>query len=272
MLSWWRNNWNNLEIPETWISCLSLILEADSKILALLPPKEAILRETDRRLFKTLVDYQLLEANLETVLTDKVGWRPEKTKMSLGPMFVCKRCQYPRSVTVMGEGGVCGMCDHMRVSKDECETSIATWSECFVADCRAQYIVYQLEHLNVRPKGHYCRVGRQQVPYVECTECLSRVIWISTRKNSGALSAPARCLPSSRKRPPPENFRPRMAGPTRSSATPTKRSRSLSVDAPSSKCSPPPVWTNSLTKLKSSRALGAPSSAARASLFATLVT
>ncbi|KAK0708016.1 hypothetical protein B0H67DRAFT_589123 [Lasiosphaeris hirsuta] len=206
----WKDKWNNLEIPETWnTSCLSLILEADSKVQALLPSKEAVLGEADRKLFKTLIDYKLLEANLDTTLTAKVGWRPEKTEMPLGPVVICRRCQYPRSVTVMGKGGICGMCDlaqwrgcekeqeaavHVRASKNDNEASIATWFECYVADCRAQYIVYWLEHLKVRPKCHYCREGGQKAPCVECTECLSRVIWPEEYRPADFSEKEFRCV------------------------------------------------------------------------------
>ncbi|KAI0133805.1 hypothetical protein BJ170DRAFT_175738 [Xylariales sp. AK1849] len=208
----WKANWNNLEIPETWnTNCLSLILDADKsfekrrKVGTIAPDllaNAAFLSNEDRQLFETLVDYGMLKANINTTLTAKVGWRPEKSKMPIGPLVVCNACQFPRSVTMMAPGGICGMCAIperafangntkaesllINVSKDQTESVEATWVECSIATCRAQYIVYDSEGLRVRPKCHYCRlqsmVPEEQrnpdpAPWVECRKCLNRIIW-----------------------------------------------------------------------------------------------
>ncbi|KAI1429714.1 hypothetical protein F5Y12DRAFT_332005 [Xylaria sp. FL1777] len=208
----WRSRWNNLEIPETWnVGCLSLVLDADRSFEErrergeLKDGTPSLLSREDHQLFQRLVDYSLLISNLSTTLQARVGWQPEKSKVSIGPLVTCKICKYPRSVTVMAPGGVCGICicdadSYDRKSKDECirsnvamedtETREATWVECSVPICHAQYVVYNPDMLNMRPKCHYCRTagqGRltqsspagasQTTPWIECSACLSRVIW-----------------------------------------------------------------------------------------------
>ena len=187
----WKANWNNLDNPETWnASCLSLLLDADR--LSRQNQKVELLEDADRRLFDKLVAYKLAEANLLTTLTAKVGWTPDKSSMALGPMVVCRSCEYPRSVTVMADrsSGICGLCaaqdydsvkqkeawTHRHVSKDDSEETSATWVECSARDCRAQYVVYNTAQLRVRPKCHYCREKRE-APVVECTKCLNRILW-----------------------------------------------------------------------------------------------
>lgn len=151
---------------------------------------KALLRAGDRTLFERLVLYKMLELNLETSLQAQIGWTPEKTAAPIGHIVTCRSCKYPRSVTVMGASGKCGHClwteyespddreAHIkaRVSKEDDEQTPAIWVECSVRTCRAQYIVYRPENLNVRPKCHYCRQNGV-APVVECSDCLNRVIW-----------------------------------------------------------------------------------------------
>ncbi|KAM5356820.1 hypothetical protein ACJ41O_003466 [Fusarium nematophilum] len=207
-----RDKWNTIDIPETWnTGCLGLLLDADSNfeqrasegVTERADPETSILKDADRKLFKTLVDYKMLEFNLKTTLQAKVGWSPEKTKVALGPVVVCKACRLPRSVTVMSHGGTCGLCvlrkskcqcqacsrseDHEQrlrnnVSEQHDEQSLGYWVECCRAQCRAQYVVYNPDALRVRAKCFYCRHndGKSDegpAPLVECSKCLNRVIW-----------------------------------------------------------------------------------------------
>lgn len=206
-----RNKWNDIEVPENWtVSCLSLLLDADDAyrqrvgqakdVLNGEAPKKpnTLLKESDRTLFENLVVYRMLELNLDSTLTARVGWTPEKAVAPIGPLVVCRICQYPRSVTIMGANKKCGVClstdpkelekrVSIGVSKDATESTPATWVECCVRTCRAQYVVYDAQGLEVRAKCHYCRSdGRQPqptknkaagAPWVECKNCLSRVIW-----------------------------------------------------------------------------------------------
>ena len=207
----WRDKWNNLEVPETWnTSCLSLLLDADkayqgyqrninqgagdSKV-------KGLLKKSDRELFNRLVSYMLLERNLATTLYAKVGWTPDKTMMPIGPLVTCYSCHYPRSVTMMSARGKCGICASpdpenpkerqtwidTGVSKEDKDSTNAMWVECGIRTCRAQYIVYHPEALNVRPKCFYCREqssipneklrSDDPAPWLECEQCLSRVIF-----------------------------------------------------------------------------------------------
>jgi hypothetical protein len=214
-------NWNTLDIPETWnMGCLNLLLDADQDyekrvaegVTARSSDESRILSAKDRDTFKALVDYKMLELNLDTTLEAQITWTPEKTKVTLGPLVVCKKCLFPRSVTIMGPGGVCGLCDlegggcscptctvvedhaerkKTNVSKDHTEISEAYWVECGQTSCRAQYVVYNPNALRVRPKCYFCRhAGRSskkmqqgirqdigQAPTVECSKCLGRIIW-----------------------------------------------------------------------------------------------
>ncbi|KAK5996603.1 Putative ariadne-like RING finger-like protein [Cladobotryum mycophilum] len=206
-----RDNWNTIEIPETWnLGCFNLLLDADDNYekrvadgaTARQTPDSRILNERDRDVFRSLVDYKMLELNLETTLQAKIGWSPDKDKVPLGPVVICKKCELPRSVTIMASGGVCGLCevetttcpclvcrkaeDHeerlkKNVSADHNETSTAYWVECGQTACRAQYVVYNPDALNVRPKCYFCRHAEKgrtgQAPAVECSKCLNRIIW-----------------------------------------------------------------------------------------------
>ncbi|EAQ85390.1 hypothetical protein CHGG_09404 [Chaetomium globosum CBS 148.51] len=211
----WRDNWNTLDIPETWsVNCLGLILEADKKLRQATAEtqsaeagRQTVLKEEDRKLFGGLVDYKMLEMNLSTTLKAEVGWSPNKSKAPLGPVVVCNVCEFPRSVTVMGAEGTCGVCLGARklgnqeprevqearvtggVSKSDNSNTTVTWSECSMTDCRAQYVVYNPKLLKVRPKCHYCRQinttsetdpnykALTTAPCVTCTKCRNRVIW-----------------------------------------------------------------------------------------------
>jgi len=141
----------------------------------------------------------MLEMNLRTTLSAKVGWKPDKTSMPIGPVITCRLCHNPRSVTMMGPKGICGNCTFTDyespearqawvdggVSKDDNENTSATWVECSIHTCRAQYVIYHPEALNVRPKCYYCREqssisedrrNKDPAPCLECKQCLSRVI------------------------------------------------------------------------------------------------
>ncbi|KAI1499927.1 hypothetical protein F5X99DRAFT_419581 [Biscogniauxia marginata] len=157
----WSNQWNRLDIPDIWkTSCLSLILDADKSFETRRKigevhddiPKDAyFLSPGDRQLFERL--------------------QPEKSKVPIGPLVLCRCCKYPRSVTIMADGHMCGICAfpeneftgrrtkqdaiHINVSRDHTESTEATWVECVVSTCRAQFIVYDVALL----------------------ECLNRVIW-----------------------------------------------------------------------------------------------
>jgi hypothetical protein len=110
-----------------------LILEADKSFEARrkagdtspnLPENAAFLKNEDRQLFERLVQYSMLKANMDTTLTAKVRWKPDKAKVAVGPLVVCRLCKLPRSVTVMAPDGVCGLCAspecrHEELSKSE---------------------------------------------------------------------------------------------------------------------------------------------------------
>ncbi|KAF1845615.1 uncharacterized protein K460DRAFT_286397 [Cucurbitaria berberidis CBS 394.84] len=210
-MMFWRDKWNNVEVPETWnSSCLGLLLDADAEYRKQKKSHDeekaddgnALLLNTDRALFTKLVTYQHTGANLLTTLRAEIGWTPEKTQMPVGPVVVCRGCGFPRSITIMTEksGGRCGLCvidnwtdtEHKKrsieahVTKDDNEASSATWLECSVRTCRAQYVCYNPGELNVRPKCHHCRLqsgmpdhkrNTDPAPTLECKKCLSKTIW-----------------------------------------------------------------------------------------------
>lgn len=205
----WRQRWHDIDIPETWnVNCLSLLLDADlacrndvaSAQNLHCESVEGLLTSNDRALFKRLVDYKMLELNLDTTLRARIGWTPDKTRMPLGTIIACRLCRYPRSVTVMGPDQTCGLCCfheeiktpsskrvdlEVAVTHNDTEFTNACWVECSVQGCRAQYVVYNVEGLNVRPKCHYCR-NMSIAPTIECTKCLSRIIWPNEYRCRGA--------------------------------------------------------------------------------------
>jgi hypothetical protein len=207
----WRDKWNNLEVPETWTpSCLGLLLDADTEYRMqtnfdeLANNNEGFLLDADRKLFNCLVTYHHAGANLLTTLTAEVGWTPSKTQVPVGPVVVCRGCKFPRSITIMAKqsGGKCGLCirstydsvEHRNRAlvtnvslQDTAETQMA-WVECSIQTCRAQYVCYNTTALKVRPKCWYCRAqtnlspekrSHDPAPTVECIKCLSKVIWPS---------------------------------------------------------------------------------------------
>ena len=227
----WRDKWNNLEVPETWnSSCLSLLLDADKayrdrqridKDVSITKAK-GLLKSSDRELFDRLVSYMLLERNLATTLTARVGWKPEKAMMPIGHLVSCRSCHYPRSVTMMSTRGRCGICaapdpentkerqawTDARVSKEDNADTGATWVECGIRTCRAQYVVYHPEALNVRPKCYYCRAqsdvaeklrSDDPAPWLECEQCLSRVIFPEEYRTD--IGTSFKCVACSNSRP-----------------------------------------------------------------------
>ncbi|KAJ4402221.1 hypothetical protein N0V91_007429 [Didymella pomorum] len=208
-MMFWRDKWNNLEVPETWdSSCLGLLLDADAehrKLTELSDPatgKEGLLTDVDRELFNRLLTYHHAGTNLLTTLTAEIGWTPSKTQVPVGPVVVCRGCKFPRSITIMAEqsGGQCGLCvrtsyesgEHKNralttnVSPQDTAATKIAWVECSIQTCRAQYVCYNTADLNVRPKCWYCRAqnGRSiekrssdSSPTLECVKCLSKVIW-----------------------------------------------------------------------------------------------
>jgi hypothetical protein len=209
----WKTKWNDTEVPETWsIGCLTLLLDADKAYRQRRESsdqeiEESLLHKRDRRIFETLVDFKILERNLDTPLVAKVGWTPNKSSLPMGPVVDCPKCKFPRSVTIMGKSGQCGLClaDDFEtkeerltfittdVSKNDNELTEATWVECSVITCRAQYIVYHQDSLRVRAKCHYCRLQKDlpvtqrsasPAPTVECGRCLNRMIYPKTYRPS----------------------------------------------------------------------------------------
>lgn len=194
-----RDKWNNLDIPENWsLGCLSLLMDADNAYRQrhgiTTAESSSLLNGTDRALFEHLASFKLLELNLRHPLNAALGWKPEKTAVAQGPVIVCQSCQYPRSVTIMGHRGKCGLCAstdsvedrkaHIEhgVSKTDNESTPVAWVECCVQSCRAQYVVYNPGHLKLLPKCYYCRVKcdseeKQPAPYIECTKYLNRIVW-----------------------------------------------------------------------------------------------
>ena len=196
-LMYWRDKWNDTAVPENWnVGCLGLLLDADKEYRTrksegntAIDENDGLLLSSDRKLFSQLVAYKLVEANLCTTLTADVSWTPNKTQLPIGHVVICKRCKHPRSVTIMAEnsGGQCGICVNKDWKDDAhkkraleanvTEEGNLAWVECSVPVCRAQYVCYNTDDLNVRPKCHYCRHDQGVAPALECVKCLSRVIW-----------------------------------------------------------------------------------------------
>ncbi|KAH7317108.1 hypothetical protein B0I35DRAFT_267483 [Stachybotrys elegans] len=221
----YRDHWNTLEIPENWsIECLGLLLDADQDHRQRMEsdttqrkPHVSLLREADRSLFRTLVDYKMLELNLLTTLSARVGWTPDKSMVALGPVAVCSRCKFPRSVTVMTDEQICGLCARscscpvctasgiqdinkwllVNVSEAHDERTEVCWVECSRKACRAQYVVYHPKNLKGEAKCFYCRHEGEQskgeAPTVQCSTCMNHIIWPKAHRPSGFDDSQFRC-------------------------------------------------------------------------------
>ncbi|KAJ6116349.1 hypothetical protein N7512_006074 [Penicillium capsulatum] len=233
-----KDKWNDLATPENWtIGCMALLIDADEiyqrrqQYLGTNDQTEEtaqLLNPSDRTLFEKLVAFKMLELNLDTPLTARVPWTPNKSIAPIGPLVTCRSCQYPRSVTIMGQSGKCGMClatDYPtsaekearikgRVSTDDTTVSEATWVECFDRSCRAQYIVYAVDALNVRAKCHYCRRLKEAkeakrkaetAPVVQCKQCHNRMIWPKAYRPSTFKESEFICPPCMSGRDPAED-------------------------------------------------------------------
>lgn len=210
-LMYWRDKWNDITVPENWnMGCLGLLLDADEEYRKrrgeeqkAVDENDGLLLSSDRKLFSQLVAYKLVEANLCTTLTADVSWTPTKTQLPVGHVVICSRCKHPRSVTIMAEksGGQCGLCvaqdwKDAAHKKRALEANVTkegnlAWVECSASACRAQYVCYNTDDLNVRAKCHYCRNGQGVAPALECEKCLSRVIW---PKEWRTASGPFHCV------------------------------------------------------------------------------
>ncbi|OJJ38132.1 hypothetical protein ASPWEDRAFT_104603 [Aspergillus wentii DTO 134E9] len=224
MLSF-KDKWNDVEIPENWtVGCLALLLDANEAhrkqrgqdVVAEKPT--SLLRSSDSKLFEQLIAFKMLELNLDTPLTARIPWTPNKAISNIGPLVTCRSCRFPRSVTIMGNSGKCGIClatDHassedkenhkrVRVSQDVTTVSEATWVECSDTSCRAQYVLYNIDRLKVRAKCHYCRTQSQiadakqnknLAPVVECKQCFNRMIWPKAYRPSSFVESEFVCPP-----------------------------------------------------------------------------
>ncbi|EXM16460.1 hypothetical protein FOTG_15263 [Fusarium oxysporum f. sp. vasinfectum 25433] len=176
-----RYKWITTENPETWrFEYLSLLLEADrvlEKRRSLQPDQESILRGEDRKLFQTLVDYQKLEKSLTVKLSVKTGWCPSNAEAAVIHADICQRCNRRRSVTVMTSYRICRYCSAGRnpidAPEDHDDSTPVLWTEC--GSCQAQYVVDD-DDKEKPPECFYCESG-SAAPTVQCSECLSRIIW-----------------------------------------------------------------------------------------------
>ncbi|KAL4966505.1 uncharacterized protein BDV14DRAFT_188970 [Aspergillus stella-maris] len=150
-----KNSWRDIEVPETWaMGCLRLLLQANNAYRELRSQSDnpqSLLNESDMLLFDKLLAFKTLEYNSDAPVTIEVPWTPKESTYSIGPVVTCRVCQCPRAVTVMGPNGQCGLClragfdaEDFRVqveaSRAATPQSKATWLECRVPSCRAQYV------------------------------------------------------------------------------------------------------------------------------------
>ncbi|KAE8149767.1 hypothetical protein BDV25DRAFT_130103 [Aspergillus avenaceus] len=186
-----KDQWNDLSIPENWsIGCLGLLLDADSISRDQAEHSTRLLRPEDQRLFEHAVALKVLQFNLDMPLTAVMSWTPNRDIAPIGPLATCRTCNYPRS---QRESWI-----HRAVLRDTDPTCPATWVECSDPNCRARYIVYGVEALNIRPKCYYCRERCHKKtdfypPVVECIQCSSRTIWPASYQPSGWSEAEFIC-------------------------------------------------------------------------------
>ncbi|KAL4915401.1 hypothetical protein BDW62DRAFT_212749 [Aspergillus aurantiobrunneus] len=142
-------------------NCLTLLQEANANEAN----KDAsLLKESDIRLFERLVSFKKLEHNPDTPLMARIAWTPRDAVCPIGFLVTSMRPSNPDQKRI-----------DIGVSSAVTAESNATWVECEMSPCRAQYIVYDAESRRVHPKCHYCR--DYSAPVVDCSRCASRIIW-----------------------------------------------------------------------------------------------
>ncbi|KAF3914828.1 hypothetical protein ABW20_dc0103720 [Dactylellina cionopaga] len=186
-----RGKWADIEVGENWsLECMRLLVFCDEKDRN--NGNSGLLTDFEVELFKKLNTYRLADLNLDTELTARIPFTPEKTQGWIGPTIKCKRCHFNRSVTIMAPDSVCGICAIaewkdkkereetilIRAETELAEKTPKHWVECGDKKCRCTYIVYKIENLNVKPKCHYCRNPKEgEAPFVTCKKCTNRMIW-----------------------------------------------------------------------------------------------
>ncbi|CAI4218433.1 unnamed protein product [Parascedosporium putredinis] len=215
----YRPYWNTIEIPETWnLGCLGLLLDADDNF-------------AQRGAVQDAGGLQDARAQPQDHAHRHGRLEPRQGQGRHGPRGRVPPVRVPRSVTIMSHNGVCGLCsaetdwcdcsacqssqEHDArlihgVTRADTAATAATWVECGVTTCRAQYIVYNPQALNVRAKCFYCRhssavaakdallpkarrKGVEEPPLVECTGCLNRMIYPKEYRPKGFDEAAWRC-------------------------------------------------------------------------------
>ncbi|KAG8829344.1 hypothetical protein FRC17_006734 [Serendipita sp. 399] len=148
-----KGTWLDLEVPE------NLSYEC-AKLLTSIPTDVALTAD-ECQVYQGMRRYRLIELNLKSSLTASIPWTPDKTGDIGDYQLACKLCSKKRSVTIMADDGVCGLCAydrerlsaisrHVKGAKDlppadddgvEVSEEKAKWVECSVPTCRAQYVV-----------------------------------------------------------------------------------------------------------------------------------
>ncbi|KAJ6503750.1 hypothetical protein C8R45DRAFT_1060395 [Mycena sanguinolenta] len=171
-----KGKWLDMQVPENIsFDCARFLVSA---------PEGVVLTAKEKRVYRAMRRYKLIELNLDAPLAVNVPWTPRKTR-GVGDVKVqCKKCLISRSITIMSHvhGDLCGICvtGHVSPAKvpsrypqvDEAESC---WVECSAKTCRAQYVVEEVTALKRRPRCYYCRSGIP-CPWLECTVCSNRII------------------------------------------------------------------------------------------------
>ncbi|KAF7345337.1 RING-type domain-containing protein [Mycena sanguinolenta] len=171
-----KGKWLDLEVPENIsFDCARFLLSA---------PEGVVLTARERRVYKAMRRYKLIELNLDAPIGVSGPWTPQKMRGPGDVKIQCTRCSVRRSVTIMSHqhANVCGLClrgdlppSTLKEKFPGVEEAESCWVECSSTNCRAQYVVENVPALKIRPRCYYCR-NNAPCPWLECSVCTNRVI------------------------------------------------------------------------------------------------
>jgi hypothetical protein len=163
-----KGKWIDVEQPEN--------ISLEFCMLALKAPH--YLTPVELTFYQGLQRIAALQINGLTTLEVKVGFTSNKTTRP-DEKTPCSTCKQSRSATLMAEDGTCVICADVEEEYSEdymidtLGTDKSVWCEC--RSCQVHYAVINPSLLNVTPKCHFCRAGKEALS-VECTSCHNRFL------------------------------------------------------------------------------------------------
>jgi hypothetical protein len=157
------SNWQQWELPESFARGFVRLLLRVPECLT----EDELQRCLDLNRIASLVGNFRTELELESPFT------PEKS-IRFDHKRPCVRCGQVRSLSLLTEGDLCGICVcQAEIPPETCDTNHSYMVEC--GTCTGQYAVVRVKDLLCKAKCHYCRVNEAS-PIVKCTDCTNQFV------------------------------------------------------------------------------------------------